>query len=100
MLNKTPHSLNMFNTTTSKVNIVSCTLFDTQWLTNEFNLPFDNNDKSKDKMIGYVNKYRSYAVHWHNKWNNLNTLQNSWMYMMYNKLMYNKLMDDVFVKKV
>lgn len=86
ILNKTPHPLNMFKTPTDKVSILSCTMFDPQWLTDEFDLPFDDNDVKKNKMIEYINKYKSYAVHWHNRWNIIpESIPRSWIYMMYNR---------------
>lgn len=83
---KTPHPLEMFKKSTNKINILSCALFDPQWFTDEFDLPFENHEMSKMKMMGYVGRYKSYAVHWHNKWNtHPESIPDSWIGMMYNK---------------
>lgn len=86
ILNRSPHPLMMFKKTTNKISILTCALFDPQWFTEEFDLPFNDNDVSRLKMQGYVTKYNSYAVHWHNKWNtDPNLIPKSWIYSQYNK---------------
>src|SRR5579872_4423287 len=83
---KTPHPCSIFGKSTEKIHVLSCTLFDPQWLTNEYDLAYYNDDMCQNKMEDYVDKYGSYAVHWHNKWNiNPIKLPKSWIYTMYKK---------------
>lgn len=88
-VNKTPHPI-VFRFGNPNISIKYCNQFDPQWMTNEFELPFDNNFLSKFRMDDLVIKHNCYCVHWHNHWKvDPEEYNKSWIAGMYDKYVNN-----------
>ncbi len=78
-INRTPHP-NIFRPNNKYIDVKPCGPFNPQWLTNEFELPFDDTFLSKFKMDDLIKKHDCYCVHWHNHWKvDPETVPKSWI---------------------